>query len=734
MAYAEIILNSTSQSLDRPFLYEVPSDETVSPGDLVLVPFGGGNRSLQGFVVQVTPDVPADTPAEYRGKIKMLKKVLSRGVFDDKGIALMDFMRTEYLSGHLDALRLLIPRGELKGMTHKYRKILVPALPPPDSIRNGEAYGKIYDFVSRELKNGGAIKAELASAGFSASMVNTMLKHGYLAIEERIDARYSTRDYEEDQKKTLNPEQQAAFDTITTGAPGVYLLHGITGSGKTEVFLHLVSTMLKAGHDSVILVPEIALTPQMIERVKGRFGSDISVYHSRLSEGEKYDEWMRVREGRVKVAIGARSALFLPFGDLKLVVVDEEHEMSYKSETNPKYITRDTAEFMMRQRGGKVVLASATPSMEAYERASRGQYTLVTLTSRAGQGQMPQVITVDMRKELRLGNRSILSIRLKTEMEKSLGRGRQIILFLNRRGMSGFVSCRACGFVYKCANCSVSLTKHHGGRLTCHHCGHSEYQKEQCPACGSKLIKEFGIGTEKAEEDVQKLFPAARILRMDRDTTGRKDAYEDIYNTFRDKAADILIGTQMVAKGLDFHGVDLVGILAADLSLNMPDFRAYEKTFQLITQVSGRAGRGDDGGLVILQTYQPDSYPVMMAAKADYKGFYEQEMAVRSALSYPPKGKLLSIVLSGQAEDDLIENIQKIARHLNDLLSGYANITMMGPGPCLISRLKSWFRQQIILKGDIDQTLALAMKELIYNEVRGKDIRVSIDVNPASMV
>lgn len=734
MAYAEIILNSTSQSLDRPFLYEVPEGITTEAGDLVLVPFGNGNRSVQGFVVRVTQEIPHDTPPEFVSKIKPLKKVLSQGIFDQKGIELMDFMRREYLSGHLDALRLLIPKGELKGMTHKYRKILVPVTEPPSDRRNGAVYQKIYDFVQKELEKGGVIKAEAAAAGFSVSAVNTMLKHGYLALEERIDVRYSTRSYEETIKKTLNEEQAAAVNKIRGGSSGVYLLHGITGSGKTEVFLHLVSEMLKEGHDSVILVPEIALTPQMIERVKGRFGSNISVYHSRLSEGEKYDEWMRVREGRVKVAIGARSALFLPFQDLKLVVVDEEHEMSYKSETNPKYITRDTAEFMMKQRNGKVVLASATPSMEAFDRARRAEYTLVTLTQRAGKGQMPKVAIIDMRKELRLGNRSILSGKLQLEMKQSLDRGRQIILFLNRRGMSGFVSCRACGFVYKCPNCSVSLTKHHGGRLTCHHCGHSEYMREQCPACGSKLIKEFGIGTEKAEEEVRKMFPEARILRMDRDTTSRKESYEDIYNSFRKQEADILIGTQMVAKGLDFHGVDLVGILAADLSMNMPDFRAYEKTFQLITQVSGRAGRGDAGGLVILQTYQPDTYPVTLAAKADYLGFFEQEMAVRKALAYPPEGKLLSIVLSGTDETDLIKNIQKIGRQLNESVRQYANITVMGPGPCLISRLKGWYRQQLVLKGWIPQELALTIKELVYNEVRGKEIRVSIDVNPASMV
>ena len=733
MAFVDIILNSTAQNLDRPFIYKVPDGMKIEVGDLVLVPLGE-KRKLKGFVMACHDELPEEIPSSKLDKIKPVARVVSKKIFDDKGIALVEFMRREYLSGYLDGLRLLIPKGELKGAGHKYRTVLIPGKPIDPNHRFYKNWQPIVEFVESSLESGGVIKAEAVRAGFSQSSINTMLGHGFLETSEQVDLRYSKGNVKEDAARILNEEQELAFKTIGQGDPGTYLLHGITGSGKTEVFLHLVSQMLKEGHDSVILVPEIALTPQMIERVKARFGNDITVYHSRLNDGERYDEWMRVKQGKVKIAIGARSALFLPFEDLKLVVVDEEHEFSYKSETNPKYVTRDTADFMMKLRGGKLVLASATPSMEAYDRALGGAYHLVTLTQRAGAGAMPEVVTVDMRKELRLGNRSILSSRLAAEMEKSLARRRQIILFLNRRGISGFVSCRSCGFVYKCKNCSVSLTKHSGGRLVCHHCGHSEYQKKTCPACGSAYIREFGIGTEKVETEIRKRFPHARVLRMDRDTTGRKEAYEEIYRTFRSEEADILIGTQMVAKGLDFHGVDLVGILAADLSMNMPDFRAYEKTFQLITQVSGRAGRADQGGLVVLQTYQPDTYPVTMAAKADYVGFFEQEMRVRQALAYPPRGKMLSLVLSGQDEDDLIKNIQQVALSLRQFTAGNHQITIMGPSPCLLSKIKGWYRQMLILKGDISDEVAFKVKELAYDAVRGKEIRVSIDANPVNMV
>lgn len=732
MLYADVILNETTQNLDRRFLYAIPDGIRAAVGDLVLVPLGP-KRRVHGFILalhaELTPDMAGGAT-----RIKPIEKILSPALFDERGIALMEFMRREYLCGHLEALRLLIPRGELKGTGHKYRSILVPGEAIPSQHRSREAWQPIIDYVRSALADGGVIKAEATRAGFSASSINTLIRHGFLTVEERIADRYSTVTYQEDAAKVLNDEQAQAFDRITRGGPGTYLLHGITGSGKTEVFLHLVSHMLAKDHDSVVLVPEIALTPQMIERVKARFGAAITVYHSRLSDGERYDEWMRVRQGKVRIAIGARSALFLPFRDLRLVVVDEEHESSYKSETNPKYVTRDVADFMMALRGGKVVLASATPSMEAYDRAIHGQYQLVTLTRRAGAGAMPRVITVDMRKELRLGNRSILSGLLEREMTLSLARGRQIILFLNRRGVSGFVSCRACGFVYKCPNCSVSLTKHQGGRLTCHHCGHSQYQQANCPQCGSPYIREFGIGTEKVETEVKRRFPDARILRMDRDTTSHKEAYEDIYRTFRSGGADILIGTQMVAKGLDFHGVDLVGILAADLSMNLPDFRAYEKTFQLITQVSGRAGRGDEGGQVILQTYQPESYPVVLAARADYLEFFQQEMRVRDALKYPPRGQLLSLVLSGQDETELINCIQKVALVLRESFGACATITIMGPSPCLLSRIKGWYRQQIILKGAITPEAARMTRDLAYDAARGKEIRVSIDANPVTLV
>lgn len=728
--FANIIIDSEAQSLDRPFWYIIPEEIQLAIGDMVLLPFGTLKKAARGFVIELRSDLPPEVAEE---KLKTIQRRLTGGLFDETGLQLVHFMRRKYLSTHLEALRLLMPKGSLTGVGHKIRLEIRAVMEPSMTDRGFDRYRPIYDHVLKHQSRG-IIRSEIIQAGFSASSLQTMIKKGYLAVTEAVDSRYDRRGYQADPDKDLFPEQAEALRTITDSPPGVFLIHGITGSGKTEVFLRAVAENLKAGHDSVILVPEIALTPQMIERVKGRFGSEITVYHSKLNDGERFDEWMRVRDKKVKIAIGARSALFLPFADLKMVVIDEEHETSYKSETNPKYVTREAAEFMMAMKGGKVILASATPSMESYEKALRGDCHLIKIGRRAGDSHLPKIITKDMRDELRQGNYSVLSRDLTDAIRENLAKGQQTILFLNRRGVSSFVSCRSCGFVYKCRNCSVSLTKHEGGRLTCHHCGHTEYLKGRCPACGSNMIKEFGSGTEKVEAEIRQKFPAARLIRMDRDTTAKKDAYETIYNQFRNREADILIGTQMVAKGLDFPGVTLVGIIAADMSLNMPDFRAYEKTFQLITQVSGRAGRGLDKGLVILQTYEPDAYPITTSSRNDFDGFWEKESGIRQAMGYPPYGRLMSVVISSQTETELTEFIQSVGEALRDIVKGYDNIGVLGPVPCLISRLKTWYRYQIIIKGDFSDEMALAMKEEIYRKARSRDFKVSLDVNPVTII
>ncbi len=728
--YANLIIDNEAQAVDRPFLYRVPEGISVDIGDVVSVNFGTQKKKSNAYVIEVLNNLPEDIDSN---KVKTISEIIRKSVFTEKGLELVNFLKKNYLCTYLDAIRLLIPKGDLKTRSHKTRLIVVPGTEPQASDKGFGKYHSIYSFINTH-ENKNMTRADLSELGFSISTLNTMVKKGYLRIESEIDQRYDARVFQDDPEKNLFEEQVEALESILMGDKNVYLLHGITGSGKTEIFLRAVAENLKRGHDSVILVPEIALTPQMIERVKGRFGPDITVYHSRLNDGERYDEWMRVFEEKVKIAIGARSALFLPFKDLRCVVIDEEHELSYKSETNPKYVTSQVAEFMMKQNKGKVILSSATPSMESYAKAMSGEYKLLSINKRAEGAKLPEIKVKDMRMELREGNLSVLSRDLKEGIKNNLEKGNQTILFLNRRGVSSFVSCRSCGYVYKCKNCSVSLTKHAGNRLTCHHCGHTEYMESACPSCGSKMIKEFGSGTEKIESEIKKLFPGARVLRMDKDTTGSKDSFESIYNRFRNREADILIGTQMVAKGLDFPGVTLVGIIAADLSLNIPDFRAYEKTFQLITQVSGRAGRGSEKGLVILQTYEPDSYPILTSSKHDYKGFIEKESKIRKALDYPPYGRLMSIVISGKNDEELTELTQSIGEELKVILRHCDKITVLGPVPCLISKLKQWYRYQFIIKGPVGIELAQNIKDLIYKRTRQKDMRVSIDLNPSTII
>lgn len=726
MEYADILIDSTSISLDRLFLYKIPEGLKLAKGDLVLVPFGP--RKVKGFVFCVHAGLPPGEEVDA-AKIRPVSRLLQTGVLTDRQFQLVDFLKRKYLATSMEAIRLLLPGGLLQGKGHKIKRVLVASSAPFKSDNHAKRYAAIRQAVAKEPMT----RAQAMALGFSGSSLNTMVKHGYLLLEEVVDERFSSKDYAASPAKQLNPGQAKALKTICQGDRRVWLLHGVTGSGKTEVFLHLVAQSLERGEDAVILVPEIALTPQMIERVKGRFGRAVTVYHSRLGEGERFDEWMRVKQGHVKIAIGARSALFLPFAKLKLVVVDEEHEMSYKSETNPKYLTREVAEFMMTQNQGKLVLASATPSLEAYGKARAGDYGLVELKDRAGGGKLPAIHVVDMRKELKAGNRHILSRALDGALEANLAQGRQAILFLNRRGLSGFVSCRACGYVYRCPHCAVSLTKHQGNRLVCHHCGYGSYQREACPECGSHLVKEFGIGTQEVERQIKLRFPKARVLRMDKDTTRGKHDFDRVYEAIRDEKADILIGTQMVAKGLDFPGVTLVGILAADLTLNLPDIRAYEKTFQLVSQVAGRAGRGDDLGQVYLQTYQPEAYPIVKAAQGDYEGFYELELASRRALAYPPVGQLFALVLSHQEEAKVIQASQAVAAQLKELIQG-RNLSILGPSPCLLGRLKGWYRQQILIKGSLTDDLAGAIRKLAYQSIAGQGIRLSLDRQPASLM
>jgi len=727
MSYAGIVVNNEALSMDRIFTYKIPQDMKVCIGQRVKVSFGQGNKKIDGFVLKITQEAP-----EGVNRMKEIHSAYPENYFDEKQVDFIERLREKYLASYLDVIKLLIPRGILSGMKYKTSEKLY-FVRDAEGRYDKEQYIAILDHIKNN--QGMLIKADLTKEGFSLSSVNTLIKHGFLSVMSENDYRYNIEEYEDYKAKKLNAEQEYAVEKIRS-RPGTFLLHGITGSGKTEVFLELIRENIEKGYDSIVLLPEISLTPQMIERFKGRFGKDITIFHSRLSDGERYDEWHRVKNGKVKIAIGARSALFLPFKNLKMVVIDEEHESTYKSEMNPKYNAKEVAELMMEKNHGQLVLASATPSVESFHRAQDGEIELITLHERATSGVLPSMEIVDMRDELLSGNRSIFSRALLEKMKERLERKEQIILFLNRRGFSTFVSCRACGYVFKCENCDISMTHHRDNSLMCHQCGARKYLPKTCPACQSKYIKQFGTGTEKVEESVRKFFPDARVMRMDRDTTRQKNSYEIMYNDFKNNECDILIGTQMISKGLDFKDVTLVGVLAADLSLNMPDYRASEKTFQLITQVAGRAGRGDKPGEVIIQSYSPDNFAITSAQAHDYDGFYKKEVEMREALNNPPFSSLFYVVFTSENEELLIKNTQYIGELLRKHLTKYDNIILLGPSPCMISKIKNNYRWQVLIKGEIHEETALEIKNLIQNEMKSiyKDMKVSMDLNPNSMM
>ncbi|MDW8801087.1 primosomal protein N' [Clostridium sp. A1-XYC3] len=730
--YAGIIVNNASIQLDKPFTYRLPVSMygKIDIGYRVKVPFGMGNKKIDGFIVELYD--------EYKGtgRIKEIAEVCEEfPLFTERDLILIREMREKYLCTYLDCIKVFIPTGVFKGMKNK-RESLVYCGNMPEGKFSKEIYKNIYKIVKN---NEGIFTKSGLSREFNLSLssINTMIKNQILLVQDKVINRYNERIYAQYLPKNLNKEQQAAVTRVLSSKKRTFLLHGVTGSGKTEIYMHLVSEMINQDKEAIILVPEIALTPQMVERFKGRFGKDISVFHSKLSDGERYDEWLRIKMGKVKVAIGARSAVFLPFNNLGLIVIDEEHEGSYKSDSNPKYHAREIGELKCSISGCKLVLGSATPSMETYYRSRKDEIELITLTNRADNAELPEVEIVDMREELLNNNKSIFSKKLQEAIEDRLKKKEQIILFLNRRGFSTFVSCRKCGYVFKCNNCDISLTYHsEGKKLMCHYCGEKQAVPNKCTKCGSKYVKYFGVGTEKIEQEIKNYFPSARTLRMDFDTTRGKNSYEQIYNTFRDEKADILIGTQMVAKGLDFKNVTLVGVIAADLSLNLPDFRSAERTFQLITQVSGRAGRGEKKGVVVVQTYNPENFSIRYAASNDYESFYTEEIELRENMEYPPFSDILLINMSSKNENLLIKSIQNVGIFLKNRLEENDKINMLGPCPCEISKIKELYRWQIIFKGKIDKEFGENIRKTVYELLKDvyNDIRVSIDVNPNSLL
>ena len=707
--YADIIVDISHEKLDRPFQYRVPEQlkGVLEVGMCVTVPFGNGNKLIRGYVTALGEQCKFD-PA----RTKDIAGIVQKGVsVEDKMIALAGWIRKSYGSTMIQALKTVLPaKQSVKQLEHKQLERRMN----PEEIRSllGECERKhqtakarlLREFLEQETIPKEWVTGKL---GISAPTIRSLEQSGAIREVSELSYRNPVKLAQAvSHRNTLSDAQrqivEAVIGDFDEGKKDTYLIHGITGSGKTEVYMQLIEEMLSRGKQAIVLIPEIALTYQTLLRFYRRFGDRVSVMNSTLSPGEKYDQCERAKRGEIDVIIGPRSALFTPFPDIGLIVIDEEHESSYKSEATPKYHARETAMEVARLHGASVVLGSATPSLEAYYRAKKGEYRLFTLKERLTGGALPAVYTVDLRQELKEGNRSIFSRKLQELLADRLIRGEQSMLFLNRRGYAGFISCRSCGEVMKCPHCDVSLSEHYGGRLICHYCGYSEPKPALCPKCGSKYISGFRAGTQQIEEKLRELFPGVRTLRMDADTTKTKDSYEKILSAFAGGEADVLIGTQMIVKGHDFPKVTLVGVLAADLSLSVGDYRAGERTFQLLTQAVGRAGRGTLPGEAVIQTYQPDHYAVVHAASQSYEEFYEEEILYREMMEYPPAAHMLAVQIFAKEEQNGKQLAERLSAVVKSMMGQHEaapeRLQVIGPAPAAIGKINDIFRFVFYIK------------------------------------
>ncbi|WIF94581.1 primosomal protein N' [Caminicella sporogenes] len=820
--YAGIVVNTGNRQTDNIYTYRIPQDlqSKIKVGCKVVVPFGIGNKLLEGYVFEIKNET------DFQSTIKDIKYIIEDDIIlSEKQIKLCHWLKNEYLCTYFEAISLLVPSGttlkrkivysinyevlnkfenladltkqqkiilntvkreefveekKLKeilnfnfkrnlnilckmnlinsreyfytDVNHKYKKMAVLNFDinkADDVFANLSlrAYKqrKILEILIKKEKM--EVSKLISDAGTSSSVIKQLEKKGLIRITEEKEFRSPLAKKEKhlEKAKVLNREQKIVYDNILKAISEkkheTFLVHGVTGSGKTEVYIQLVDKVLKDNKQAIILVPEISLTTQIVNKFFSRFGANIAVLHSKLSLGERLDQWKKIKNNEISIVIGARSAVFAPCENLGIIIIDEEHESSYKSDMSPKYQTVEVAKYICTQENIPLVLGTATPSVESYYKALKGQYRLLKLKNRFNKNPLPTVEIVDMRVELEEGNRSIFSKSLYNSMKECLANKKQVILFLNRRGFSTFISCRSCGFVLKCINCDISLTYHYKSNLAkCHYCGYSRAVPDTCPSCGSKYIKYFGAGTEKVEKYVKKLFPNYKVQRLDVDTTSRKGELERIITSFENREIDILIGTQMVTKGLDFPYVTLVGVLSADTILNLPDYRANERTFQLLTQVAGRAGRHDFQGKVIIQTYTPENFSVIAAQSHDYDTFFKREINIRREFLYPPFCSLINIVIYGKNENDVIKSSRNLFEELEFKIkeNNLRDIIIFGPNPAIYNKIKGNYRWQILIKcQSIDQE---SIKGIINNVcIKNKnkflygDVNLSVDINPYSM-
>lgn len=737
--FANIIVDITHEKLDKIFQYRVPShmEGELSIGMEVLVPFGKGNRMTKGYVVDFSENCDYDL-----SKVKEIAEISRKGMaIEGKLVALAAWMKEHYGGTMIQALKTVLPIKQKEQAKVKKKVRLL--------LNEEEGKTKLDFYLHKNQKARARLLAALLDEpvldyelinkklNITLNVVRALEEQGVLSIESEQVYRNPIQNRKQQVKDICyTDEQKNAIECFWGDYQkqqyGTYLIHGVTGSGKTEVYMEMIARVAAKGRQAIVLIPEIALTFQTVMRFYRRFGDRVSIMNSRLSAGERYDQMMRAKAGEIDVMIGPRSALFTPFPNLGLIVIDEEHENTYKSEQIPRYHARETAIARAKLEQASVILGSATPSVEAMYRAKHGEYKLLELHNRSGNQEMAHVHVVDLRKELRDGNRSILSRKLQQMIADRLQKKEQIMLFLNRRGYAGFISCRECGFVVKCPHCDVSLSYHRNGKMVCHYCGYEQERVQICPECGSRHIGEFKAGTQQIEEVVKKHFPEARVLRMDLDTTRSKDGHEKILAAFANEEADILVGTQMIVKGHDFPNVTLVGILAADMSLYSNDYRAGERTFQLLTQAAGRAGRGAKKGEALIQTYSPDHYAIVTAAAQDYEAFYEEEIHYRELMGYPPVDNLLAILVSCEKEA-LLETGCKYLKEFAVRIRGAEEVAIIGPASPGIGKINDVYRKVLYLKTEKYDTL-IKMKNKLeqYIEVNPgfNPMRIQFDFNP----
>lgn len=737
--YADIIIDISHEKLDRTFQYIVPEEleQTLCIGMPVEIPFGNGNRKITGYVVDITEEPKYDVT-----KLKEISGIQEKGIaVESQMIALAAWMRRNYGGTMNHALKTVIPIKQKENERKKETVCL--ALEPEEARQRFEECNRKNSVARERLLEALIEYRELPKEVItkklevSTTVIKALCQQGIATIRSERNYRNPVHAVKQERAEViLNEEQRAAVQSVwqdyEQGIYQTYLLHGVTGSGKTEVYMELISRVIGQGRQAIVLIPEIALTYQTVMRFYNRFGDRVSIMNSRLSAGERFDQFERAKKGEIDVMIGPRSALFTPFSNLGLIIIDEEHEAAYKSEQVPRYHARETAIQRAKMAQASVVLGSATPSIESYYKAKNGEYVLLRLQKRVQQKPLAECYTVDLREELKEGNRSILSRKLQELMEERLEKKQQTMLFINRRGLAGFVSCRACGHVIKCPHCDVSLSQHTGGRMVCHYCGYEEPEPKVCPSCGSKYISGFKAGTQKIEEIVKKRFPKARTLRMDTDTTRNKDSYEEILSAFANQEADILVGTQMIVKGHDFPNVTLVGVLAADMSLYRNDFHGAERTFQLLTQAAGRAGRGKETGEVVIQTYTPEHYSIQAAAKQEYELFYQQEILCRELMNYPPVWNLLLILVTSKTEAEGEAAAQRL-KEQTDRISREA--VVIGPASPSVGKVNDIYKRVLYIKAKSYEHLVEIkdrLEQYMEKEAMTASVGVQFDFNPMS--